>query len=74
MAGVDGELARRAARHARQTGPGYAVEARFGFLDGERQSFREVGERARHHGRGGPPPGQPGARHAPQRRRRVLAA
>ena len=47
----------------------FAVEARFGLLDGERRSFREVGAELRHHGRGGPPPRQPGARDAAQRRR-----
>ena len=48
----------------------YAVEARFGLLDGERKSFREVGEQPRRHRRGGPPARQPG-RGRPARRRRA---
>ena len=47
----------------------YAVEARFGLVDGERKSFREVGERLGRHRRGGPSARQPGGRRPARRRR-----
>ena len=43
MAGVDSELLEELLGTLDTRGR-YAVEARFGFVDGERKSFREVGE------------------------------
>ncbi len=47
----------------------FAVESRFGLVDGERKSFREVGEQPRRHRRSRPPPRQPCRRRPPRRRR-----